>query len=158
MKKILTIIIWLVFSNNAFALGSFFNPTVGRCSIIYTKINLHNSATKDKYITTQFDLEFNPNGGWTIADPCYKGGKKLAKKINKWMKKDPGNSALSEITSVSCKRRTPGIFSNSWSKYKVCEDLYYELMTNKWLKFPDRPDRYTKKIIHSKKIIKNHQE
>jgi hypothetical protein len=138
MQKLLTIFIWLVFSNSTFALDSFFNPTVGRCSITYTKVNLNNSVTKDKYITTQFDLEFNPNGGWIIADPCYKGGKKLAAKINKWMKKDPGNSALSEITFVSCKRRTPSVFSSSWSGYKSCDDIYYELMVNKWLKYPER--------------------
>jgi hypothetical protein len=134
MKKILITFIWLIFSNNTLALDDVFNPTVARCNITYTKLYLNNYAEKDKYITTQFDLAFNPDGGWIIADPCYKGGKKLAHKMNKWTEKST-NNAISYITYVHCKRRTPGVFSNTWSKYEACDDIYHQLMIDKWLKY-----------------------
>jgi hypothetical protein len=138
MQKLLITFIWLIFSNNTFALDSFFNPTVARCNITYTKSYLNTGIKKDKYITTQFDLEFNPDGGWIIADPCYKGSKKLAKKMNKWMKKDPANNKILIVPKVNCKRRTPGIFSDSWSKYKACDELYRQRMINDWLNYPEQ--------------------
>jgi hypothetical protein len=149
MKKILTIIIWLVFSNNTFAEEY---DDRARCSIVYSQYNKVTEKEKEKYITTQFDLAYNPDGGWIVADPCYRGGKKLAAKINKWERKSDEN-VLSYVEEVSCKRRTPGIFSNSWSRYETCDLFYLWLLVSEWL---DRPEPLNKWSYDSdKKIMKN---
>jgi hypothetical protein len=152
MKKILITFIWLIFSNSAFALDGIFSSNQARCSIEYVEINLNTSIEKVKYTTTQFDLAFNPDGGWTRADPCYKGSNKLAHKMNDWMGKDVNNLIL-DIPYVNCKRRTPGVFSNDWSKYEICDDIYRQFMVNDWLKYPNQWN-YDGSNKNKKKIIK----
>jgi hypothetical protein len=150
MKKIIITFIWLIFSNNSFALDLVFSSDKARCNIEYTKVNLDNSIKKDKYITTQFDLPFNPDGGWIIADPCYKGSKKLAHKMNKWMKKSTDNH-ISNFTLSSCKRKTEDFFTSSWSKYKTCDGIYHQRMVDDWLKYPNQ---WNYKSNDNKKKIK----
>jgi hypothetical protein len=140
MKKLLTLLtlfITLTFSNSTFALDWFLDSDQARCNITYTKSNLNNDFQKDKYLTTQFDLAYNPDGGWIVADPCYRGGKKLAAKMNKWMKKSTDN-IISNFVLTNCKRKTEDIFSSSWSKYEVCDNLYHDLIVNKLLKYPNQ--------------------
>jgi hypothetical protein len=139
MKKILITFIWLTFSNSTFALDWFLDSDQARCNITYLKIDLNKDTEKIKYTTTQFDLPFNPDGGWIIADPCYKGSKKLAHKMNKWMGKST-NNFISDFTSPDCKRKTEDFFTSSWSKYKTCEPLYRQRMVDDWLKYPNQWD------------------
>jgi hypothetical protein len=126
MQKLLIILIWLIFSNSTFA------DDQARCNITYAQYNTVTEKEKEEYITTQFDLAYNPDGGWVIADPCYDGGKKLAAKINKWEGKSDENM-LSYVKMVSCKRRSPGFFSDSWSKYKTCDQFYFWMLIEEWL-------------------------
>jgi hypothetical protein len=158
MKKLLitllTLFITLTFSNSTFALDWFFKSNQARCSIEYVEVD-YNHGERIKYVTTQSDLAFNPDGGWIIADPCYKGSKKLATKMNKWMKKSTNNIILS-IPRVNCKRKTEDFFTSSWSKYKECSELYRQLMIDKWLEYPHQ--WFKENNINNKKIMKNHPE
>jgi hypothetical protein len=152
MKKILITFIWLIFSNSSFALDGIFSSNQARCSIKYVAVGHDNNGIESyKYVTTQFDLEFNPDGGWVTADPCYKGSKKLAHKMNDWMGKNVNNLILG-IPKVNCKRITPGVFSNDWSKYEKCDDIYHQFMVNDWLKYPNQ--WFNENNKNKKKIIK----
>jgi hypothetical protein len=116
MKKtltLLTLLIALTFSKSTFALDWFFKSNQARCSIKYAEVD-YDHGEIIKYITTQFDLASNPDGGWIIADPCYRGSKKLATKMNNWMGKSTNNIILG-IPRVNCKRKTEDFFSSSWS-------------------------------------------
>jgi hypothetical protein len=156
MQKLLITFIWLVFSNSTFALDWFLDSDQARCSIEYTELDYNDHGIeRTRYTTTQFDLAYNPDGGWIIDDPCYKGSKKLAKKMNKWMGKDINNVILS-IPRVNCKRKTEDFVTSSWSKYKACNELYRQLMVDKWLTHPSQWFDESNNN-NNKKIIKNHQ-
>jgi hypothetical protein len=118
VKKILVLFICLIFSNATFAIPGWFGPDNARCKVNYTRLNLITGAETNIKHTVQYtDRDsFDRNCG-DADDP-------LADKINDWLKKSKHNIAVN-VTAIHCKRRTDdGIFSNTWSDYKICHNIY----------------------------------
>jgi hypothetical protein len=114
MQKTLALFICLIFSNTSFAIPGWFSPDQARCKVNYTRLNLITGAETNIKHTVQYTDRDSFDRNCSDADDP------LSEKIKKWVKKSKHNIAV-DVTAIYCKRRTDdGIFSNTWSDYKIC--------------------------------------